>query len=64
MMAKDRSATYRMNIAIEGAHSCVAVLKQNDTKPEAREALLKKASEYLDEARDALVTISFHRNQI
>jgi len=61
-MAKERSATDKMNIALEGLSSCLTILK---AVPEnAREGAFKKAQEYLDEANDALLTIRFHRNQI
>ena len=61
-MAKERNATDKMNVALEGISSCLTVLK---AVPEgAREGVLKKAQEYLEEANDELLTIRFHRNQI
>lgn len=64
MTLKNRSATYRLNIALEGAVSCVSVMRQNGLNSKQRDDLLVQATIYLDEANAALLDIKAHRDQI
>jgi hypothetical protein len=63
MAKKEKTATELLNVAIAGIESCITVAAAADHDPGTEHAL-KKAREYCEEARDALITIQFHIRQI
>lgn len=63
MAKKDKRATDQLNVALAGIDSCLAVMSSAKLDP-VGENCVKKAREYCEEARDALLTIQFHAAQI
>jgi hypothetical protein len=59
---KDRRATDALNVALSGAESALSVASTM-AGADAGHAIAK-ASKYLEEAREHLLTIQFHANQI
>lgn len=59
---KERTATEKLNIALQGIDSVLAVMKAGPSPMD--EKLIDKARAYCEEAQDALLTIQFHLSQL
>jgi hypothetical protein len=63
MSQKERTATESLNIALAGVESGVTIALTFAENEECKKALAT-AQKYLEQVRQHLVTIQFHRNQI
>ena len=62
---KTKRATDDLNIALSGVEACLSIMGKL-THPEAKDvqSQIKAARQYCELAREALLTITFHRAQI
>ena len=63
-MAKDKRAADQLNVALAGVASCITVARNMLPKDSPAQDTLGTAITYVDDARDALITIQFHGSKI
>lgn len=63
-MAKDRTATEKLNVALAGLDSALTIIQTLNDGQEPLAKTIEKAREYAEEVREHLLTIQFHAAQI